>query len=133
MLRVSTVLIIVSAIFFNACHSEAPTTDVDKAAAQFFERMKEAKLDLIYDDSAAMFKEQNPRVTLLESLRTLAEMGRIAAWTRISMTIEQEGKYRVVKPVYYIKTDHLIAEVMLKFIEEDSEWKFMGILIKHRR
>ena len=132
MLRVSAVLIITSAIFLSACHSEAPTTDVDKAAAQFFERMKEAKLDLIYDDSATMFKQQNPRATLLESLHTLGEMGRIGAWTRISMTFEQEGKYRVAKPVYNIKTDHQIGEVRLKFIDEDSEWKFMGIFVKHR-
>lgn len=132
MLRASTVLIIISAILSTACHSEAPTTDVDKAAAQFFERIKQAKYDLIYDDSATKFKEQNSRATLLESLRILSEMGPIAAWNRISMTIEQEGQYRVVKPVYNIKTDSQIGEVMLKFVDEDGEWKFMGILLKHR-
>ena len=133
MLRVPTVLIIVSALFVSACHHEAPTADADKAAAQFFERMKEAKYDLIYNDSAAKFKEQNPRPTVMESLRTLAEMGRIAAWTRISMAIEQEGKYQVVKPVYNITTDQQLGEVTLKFIDEDGEWKLLGILVRHRR
>lgn len=120
------------AILLGACHSEAPTTDVDKAATQFFQRMQDAKYDLIYDDAATKFKEQNSRATLLESLHALADMGRVGYWTRISMMVEQEGKYRVIKPVYNIKTDHQIGEVTLKFLDEDGEWKFMGILLRQR-
>jgi len=130
--RLSIFILLFSAIFLSACHSEAPTTDVDKAAGQFFQRMQEAKFDLIYDDAAAKFKEQNSRAALLESLHTLGEMGRVGFWSRISMTVEQEGKFRVIKPVYNIRTEHQLGEVTLKFLDEDGEWKFMGILLRQR-
>ena len=53
------------------CHHEAPTEDIDKAAAQFFLRLQSAQYDQIYDEADENLKEQKPRAAVIDDLQKL--------------------------------------------------------------
>lgn len=117
-------------LLIAGCTHQAPTEDVDKAAAQFFLRLQAAKYDEIYDHADESLKEQKPRAAVLDDLQKLITYGRPEEWPRMSMTLGTEkGDKRVAVPVYSLKTDNITSEVSIKFIDVDGEWKLLGFAV----
>jgi hypothetical protein len=106
----------------------APPEDVDKAAALFFERLKGAEYETIYKDASKQFKDQVPRVTVIDNLKQMAALGRIQDYRRLKMSFE--GDY--ASPDYSVVFDQNIAEITLNFKNESSEWKLVGFSVKQR-
>jgi len=118
-------------LLMTGYHHEAPTTDIDKASAQFFLRVQGAQYDQIYDDADDHLKDQKPRAAVVDDLQKLVGYGRPEEWHRLSMTLGTElGDKRVAVPVYTLKTDNITSEVSLKFIDVDGEWKLLGFAVK---
>ena len=111
---------------------EAPPEDIDKAAAQFFQRLGNEEYDTIYNDAAKGFKNSQTRQTVTDSLKQVAENGKVAEFIRTSMTFEGEGKSRMAKPVYRTATDKATADITLTFQDESGEWKLFGFAYKPR-
>jgi len=117
-------------VLMGWCSSQAPTTDVDKAAAQFFQRLNAAQYDLIYNDAAEQFKSQNSKASVQDDLVQVMGRGRVQSWTRVSMTFTKEKNAQVALPVYTIRQDQSASELTLKFIDVDSEWKLLGFALR---
>jgi len=112
------------------CHHEAPTEDIDKAAAQFFLRLQRAQYDQIYDEADENLKEQKPRAAVIDDLQKLIAYGRPQDWHRLSMTLgTEQGDKRVAVPLYTLKTDNIPSEISLKFIDVDGEWRLLGFAV----
>jgi hypothetical protein len=112
------------------CSSQAPTTDVDKAAAQFFKRLNAAQYDLIYNDGAEQFKSQNSKASVQDDLVQIMGRGRVQSWTRVRMTFTKEKNAQVALPIYTIRQDQSASELTLEFIDVDSEWKLLGFALR---
>ena len=124
------ILPIMAIALIAGCHHEAPTEDIDKAAAQFFQRLQKAQYDKIYDDADENLKDQKPRAAVVDDLQKLISYGRPQDWYRLSMTLGTEkGDKRVAVPLYTLKTDNIPSEVSLKFIDVDGEWKLLGFAV----
>ena len=119
----------------SGCHHEAPTEDIDKAAAQFFLRLQAAQYDQIYDDADESLKDQKPKAAVVDDLQKLIAYGRPTEWHRLSMTLGTEkGDKRVAVPLYILKTDNIPSEVSLKFMDVDGEWRLLGFAVTpHQR
>jgi len=111
---------------------EAPAIDVDKAAALFFQRLGNEDFEKIYGDVAQKFKENQPRQTITDNLRQIAEHGKVLDFERISMSFQGEGKNRIASPVYRTSTDKGKGEITLNFQDESGEWKLIGFAYKPR-
>jgi hypothetical protein len=111
---------------------EAPSEDVDKAAALFFQRFGNQEYETIYNDAAKGFKDVQPRQTVIDNLKLMAENGKILDFERISMTFEGESKNRMAKPVYRTSAERARAEITLTFQDESGEWKLFGFAYKPR-
>jgi hypothetical protein len=111
---------------------EAPTDDIDKAAALFFQRLGNEEYDTIYDDTAKGFKGSQTRQTVTDSLKEIMGHGKIVEFQRISMSFQGEGKDRKASPVYRTASDQSKAEVTLTFQDESGEWKLFGFAYKPR-
>ena len=111
---------------------EAPAEDIDKAGALFFQRFNAGQYDMIYDDSAAAFKNNQTRQTVTDNLKQIAENGTILGFERMSMTFQGEGKTRMALPVYMTSTDQMKGELTLTFQDESGEWKLFGFAYKTR-
>jgi hypothetical protein len=111
---------------------EAPAEDVDKAAALFFQRLGNQDFEKIYADVAQKFKENQPRQTITDNLKQIAEHGKVQDFERISMTFQGEGKNRIASPVYRTSTEKAKAEITLNFQDESGEWKLIGFAYKPR-
>lgn len=112
---------------------QAPTEDVDKAAGLFFQRLDNQDFNGIYDDCSKRFKTNKPRQTILQSLAELAANGKTQNFQRTKMSIDSEGKNRVVTPVYQVLFDQTPGEITLNFQDESGEWKLLGFAFKPRR
>lgn len=111
---------------------EAPSEDVDKAAALFFQRLGNGEYDTIYNDAAKGFKDSQTRQTVTYNLKQIAEQGKILDFQRISMLFQGEGKSRMALPVYRTSSDRAKAEITLTFQDEGGEWKLFGFAYKPR-
>ena len=111
---------------------EAPNEDIDKAAALFFQRFSNEEYETIYNDAAKVFKNVQPRQTVTDNLKQMAEGGKILEFERMSMTFEGEGKSRMAKPVYRTSAERARAEITLTFQDESGEWKLFGFAYKPR-
>jgi hypothetical protein len=111
---------------------EAPTEDIDKAAALFFQRFGNEEYDAIYNDAAKTFKDNQTRQTVIDNLKQMAENGKILEFKRISMTFQGEGQSRMAFPVYRTSSDRSRAEITLTFRDESGEWKLFGFVYKPR-
>lgn len=111
---------------------EAPSDDIDKAAALFFQRLGAGEYDAIYNDSAKGFKEAQPRQTVTDNLRQMGEQGKVLNFERISMSFQGEGKTRMASPVYRTSAEHSRAEITLTFQDDGGEWKLFGFVYKPR-
>lgn len=115
------------------CNTEAPTEDVDKAAALFFERVKSAEYDSIYASASQQFKDNVAQATILDNLQQINTLGRIQTYTRVRMPVEGTDKERIASPVYAVVFDQSTAEITVNFKDEDGEWKLVGFQVKPRR
>lgn len=129
MLRFLTVLTLLS-LTTAACSTEAPPEEVDEAADVFFQRLKEANYDSIYDESARAFRDQNARATVLDNLMKVREYGGVNEWYKLSMRLENEGRYRVALPVYSVRFDSVRCEVTFKFTDDGGRWKLLGFAVR---
>jgi hypothetical protein len=102
----------------------APPEDVDKAAALFFERLKSAGYETIYDDASKQFKEQVPKPTIIDNLKQMAALGRVQDYRRLKMSFEGN----VASPEYSV----IFAEITVNFKDESGEWKLVGFSVKQR-
>lgn len=137
MLRKLVALLMFSIVLLSAGCSllshEAPTEDIDKAAALFFQRFGNEEYDTIYNDAAKGFKDSQTRQTVTDSLKEMAEQqGKILDFQRISMAFQGEGKSRLALPVYRTSSDRARAEITLTFQDESGEWKLFGFAYKPR-
>jgi hypothetical protein len=124
--------LLLSVLSVGGCSRKALPEDVDKAAAQFFERLKEANYDAIYDDAANSFKNQNARTTVIDNLKQIVSYGKPQQWSRLQMAFADEGRARVALPVYAVQTDQVPSEVALKFVDDGGRWKLLGFAFKPR-
>ncbi|HEX8185381.1 MAG TPA: hypothetical protein VF747_11530 [Blastocatellia bacterium] len=127
-------LIIIPAllVFMIACAHEAPLEDVDKASALFFQRLNDAEYETIYKDASTQFKKNQPRDTILGSLKELTAKGRVQEYRRISTSYRNEGKDRVASPVFGTTFEQAKGDVTLTFIDEGGEWKLIAFAFKQR-
>lgn len=137
MLRKLVALLMFSIVMLPAGCSllshEAPTDDIDKAAALFFQRLGNEEYDTIYNDVANGFKDTQTRQTVTENLKQLVEQqGKILDFERISMALQGEGKSRMALPVYRTSSNRAKAEITLTFQDESGEWKLFGFAYKPR-
>ena len=119
-------------IVVGCSKSEAPVNEVDKAASVFFERVKSAEYDAIYNEASEQFKSEVARATALDNLKQVAAMGRIESFDRLSMRVEGEAKNRIASPVYSVIFDKARAEITVNFIDDDGQWKLIGFAVKPR-
>ena len=136
MLRKLAALVILSMFLLpvgcSLASHEAPPEDIDKAAALFFQRFGNEQYDTIYNDAAKAFRDSQTRQTVTDSLKQMAEQGKIAEFERISMSFQGEGKSRKAAPVYSTSSDRGRAEITLTFKDESGEWKLFGFAHKPR-
>jgi hypothetical protein len=123
------------AIFPASCSvlsHEAPTEDVDKAAALFFQRLSDGEYDTIYNDSSTLFQQSQPREKVVDSLRHFVEQCKVANFERISMSFQGQGKKRMALPVYSVTSDRSRGETTLTFHDQGGEWKLFGFAFRPR-
>lgn len=136
MLRKLVALLMISLVLLPAGCSllshEAPTEDIDKAAALFFQRLGNEEYDTIYNDAAKGFKNNQTRQTVTDNLKQMVEQGKVLDFERISMAFQGEGKSRMALPVYRTMSDRSKAEITLTFQDESGEWKLFGFVYKPR-
>lgn len=129
------VIILTLVLFSPACSlmsREAPTEDVDKAAVLFFERVKSAQYDKIYNDSAKSFQERNAKAEVLDNLKKMADLGKSDTPIRANMYFGKEEEKRTATPTYAVRFDQTRASVILKFIDESGEWKLAGFEVRQK-
>jgi hypothetical protein len=112
--------------------SEARPEDVDKAASVFFERVKSAEYDAIYNEASDQFKNQVARATAIDNLKQVSAMGRIQSFDRLSMKLEGDEKNRMVSPIYNVSFDKARAEITVNFKDDGGDWKLVGFSVKPR-
>jgi hypothetical protein len=117
--------------FIAGCSREAPPTDVEKAGALFFERLKGADYEAIYADASSQFKEARSKGEILDNLQQITAIGRMQSYSRLSMFFEG-GKGRIASPVYSVLFDQAATEITLNFKDEGGEWKLVGFFLKRR-
>ncbi|HUK91983.1 MAG TPA: hypothetical protein VLZ81_16400 [Blastocatellia bacterium] len=117
---------ILAILLTNGCSHQAPVEDVNKAAAQFFLRLKGAEYDVIYKDAADKLREAKSQAEMQHDLEQLAAWGRPQQWTRISLSFKDQDKSRLAEPNYMVQTDKMTVNVTFTFVDDNGEWKVMG-------
>ena len=123
------------AVLFAACSltsREAPAEDVDKAAALFFQRLKAADYETIYNDSAKAFQAKTQKPAVIESLKQMAALGTPGNPDRIRMTFDKEDGKRTADPVYGVSFGQVSGSVHFRFIDENGEWKLGAFELRQR-
>ncbi len=123
------------AALLSACSltpREAPTEDVDKATALFFQRLKTADYETIYNDAAKAFKEKTQKPAVIESLKQMAAMGASGNPNRLQMTFNKEEGMRTADPTYAVQLGQVSASVHFRFIDENGEWKLAAFEVRQR-
>ena len=130
---VKKLLVLWLALMVVGCsRSEAPVQDIDKAAGEFFERVKSAEYDVIYNEASEQFKDKVARATAMDNLKQVAAMGRIQSFDRLSMKVEGDEKNRIASPVYSVIFDKARAEITVNFKDDGGQWKLIGFSVKPR-
>ncbi|HEX5736530.1 MAG TPA: hypothetical protein VF131_27105 [Blastocatellia bacterium] len=122
----------IALITIGCSASEAPPQDVDKAAAVFFERVKSAEYDAVYNEASGEFKKNVARATAVDNMKEIAAMGRIQSFDRLTLKIEGEEKNRLASPVYSVLFDRARADITVIFKDEGGKWKLIGFSVKPR-
>lgn len=126
-------LVVWIALIVAGCSaSEAPPQDIDKAAAVFFERVKSAEYDAVYNEASEEFKNNVARATAVDNMKQIAAIGRIQSFDRLTFKIEGEEKNRLASPVYSVLFDRARADITVNFKDEGGQWKLAGFSVKPR-
>lgn len=126
-------LVVWIALIVAGCSaSEAPTQEIDKAAAVFFERVKSAEYDAVYNEASEEFKKNVARATAVDNMKQIAAIGRIQSFDRLTFKIEGEEKNRLASPVYSVLFDRARADITVNFKDEGGQWKLAGFSVKPR-
>jgi hypothetical protein len=128
MLRLGMILIL--ALGWVSCDKQAPPEDVERAANRFFEQIKEADYERIYNESAQALREQNAKAKVFDDLKQITAFGTIRQIERLSMTMDREGEHQVALPVYSVLFEQARCEVTLKFTDDDGDWKLLGFAVR---
>lgn len=112
---------------------EAPTEDVDKAAALFFQRLDKADYNAIYNDAASQFKTNKTREVVTENLQQLTANGKVLEYVRTKMPLQGEGKNRMAMPTYGVAFETRNGDLTLTFQDEGGEWKLLAFAFKPRQ
>jgi hypothetical protein len=121
-----TLLLLIISTGFASCAHNAPPEDVDKAAAQFFLRLKRAEYSTIYDDATSKYKDAKSQAEAKDDLEKLAALGHPEKWVRTSLAFNDKDKSHLALPTYIVTTDQMSVTVTLTFEDDDGEWKFMA-------
>jgi hypothetical protein len=119
-------------LFVFACSREARPQDVEQAAALFFERLKGAEYDTIFNEASEQFKSQVSKDTMLDNLKQVTAIGRIQNYQRLSLPFESDKENQIASPVYAVYFDQGITEMTLNFKGEGGKWKLLGFSLKRR-
>ena len=133
--KVAALVIVFIDIFLAGCSilsHEAPNEDIDKAAALFFQRLDKGDFDGIYRDASRKLRENKTQAAVTESLKQLTVQGKTQGFDRMSMTIQGEGKDRMLLPVYRVAFEQGRGDLTLTFQDESGEWKLFGFSYKPR-
>jgi len=133
--KVAALVIVLIAIVSAGCSllsHEAPNEDIDKAAALFFQRLDNRQYDAIYNDAGKSLRTNKTRAVVTESLKELTAHGKTQGFDRMSMTIQGEGKDRMLLPVYRVAFAQSTGDLTLTFQDESGEWKLFGFSFKPR-
>jgi len=126
------ILVSMLLVFMVGCSREAPLEDAEKAGALFFQRLNDAEYDTIYKDASTQFKKNQPRDTVVESLKELTAKGRLQEYRRINMSYVEQNKDRIATPVFGTTFEQSRGEITLSFIDEGGEWKLIAFSFKQR-
>jgi len=131
---VRIIFVVLLSLLASSCftNSGAPPEDVDKAALQFFSRIKDADYNSVYDDAASGFKKDKTRDELVGNLTDLRSGGRVVGFSRLGTYFNNEGGKQVGVTTYLTQFERSKGEVKLFFIDESGEWKFSGFEFKPR-
>jgi hypothetical protein len=124
MLRgVIAVLLLLAAAGCALLSHEAPPEDVDKAAGLFFERLKGAEYDAIFNDAAPFFKKNKTREEVVQNLTQLTSGGRLMHNAKLSTFFTERDNKRVAVTTHATIFENGKGEVKLYFADEAGEWK----------
>jgi hypothetical protein len=133
MLRKALVLLIPVMLAGTSCSvlsHEAPPQDVDKASTLFFQRLKAAEYEIIYNDAGSGFKENKTRNEVVDNLTKLTAGGRLLRYSRIGTFFNDQDKRRVATTSYRTDFEKNRGELKLYFVDESGEWKLDGFEFK---
>lgn len=134
--KLAAVIVLFAPVLVTSCSmfaGAAPTEDVEKAAALFFQRLDKADYSAIYDDAASQFKANKTKQVVTENLEQLTAMGKVREYVLTKMPLQTEGKDRLARPAYGVAFDTKIGELTLTFQDEGGEWKLFGFAFKPRQ
>jgi hypothetical protein len=129
LLRSLSVIVALSLGLVGCSSREAPFEDVDRAAALFFERLKMAQYEVIYEDSSPSFKAQKTEIEVIDNLKQITALGRPESFSRVRMGFDKDGERRVAFPVYAVPLEKAKAEIALTFRDDAGEWKLLGFTL----
>jgi hypothetical protein len=123
---VLVVFLAVSCFGCSLAGREAPPEDAEKAGAQFFERLKGAQYEVIYNDAASILQKERARLSVVDDLKKVTALGKIHDFRRRGANFAKEGDKSFAVVNYDIMFDQSRGEATLQFIDLGGEWKLSG-------
>jgi hypothetical protein len=127
MLRIVLVVFLTVACFgCSLAGREAPPEDAEKAGAQLFERLKEARYEAIYSDASDILQKEKARASVVDDLKKVTALGRILDYRRRGANFSKEGDKSFALVTYNVTFDQSKGEATLQFVDVGGEWKLSG-------
>ncbi len=127
MLRIVLVVFLMVACFgCSLSRREAPPEDAEKAGAQFFERLKGAQYDVIYNDASNIRQKEKARLSVLDDFKKVTALGQISGFRRKGANFSKEGERSFALVTYDIAFEQARGEATLQFVDAGGEWKLSG-------
>jgi hypothetical protein len=119
-------LLAASAFGCSLSRPEAPPEDAEKAGAQFFERLKAAEYQTIYEDASQDLKKEKAQATFIDDLKKVTAVGRLVDYRRRGANFNKEGDKSFAVVTYILAFDQTRGDATLQFLDEGGEWKLSG-------
>lgn len=127
MLRIVLVVFLAVACFgCSLAAREAPPEDAEKAGAQVFERLKEAKYETIYSDASDILQREKARASVVDDLKKVTAVGKILDYRRKGANFSKEGDKSFALVTYNMTFEQTKGEATLQFVDVGGEWKLSG-------
>ncbi|HVF89164.1 MAG TPA: hypothetical protein VNH22_03790 [Blastocatellia bacterium] len=127
MLRTALVVfLLVSCFACSITGREAPPEDAEKAGAQFFERLKGAQYDVIYNDAATILQKEKARLAVADDLKKVTALGKVRDYKRKGANFAKEGEKSFAVVNYDVTFEQTRGEATLQFVDVKGEWKLSG-------